>query len=207
MGRKGCEYSGYSMLRNVLSPAAMRGVGTISAPSFTRAATWTTEWRSGSRIGQNCKIGQNVVIGPNAVIGSSVKVQNNVSVYEGVTLEDHVFCGPSMVFTNVFNPRCEIPRMKELRPTLVRRGATIGANATIVCGNTIGSYAFIGAGAVVTKDVSDYALMAGNPAKQLGWVCRCGAKLPVRRGVIICSACGNTYKLAKGKMTAVKENQ
>ncbi|HEY6008584.1 MAG TPA: Gfo/Idh/MocA family oxidoreductase, partial [Geobacteraceae bacterium] len=161
----------------------------------------------GSRIGQSCKIGQNVVIGPGAVVGNNVKIQNNVSVYEGVTLEDHVFCGPSMVFTNVFNPRSEIPRMKELRPTLVRRGATIGANATIVCGNTIGRYAFIGAGAVVTKDVPDYALMAGNPAKQLGWVCRCGTKLAARRGTMTCSACGNTYKPAKGKITAVKEKQ
>ncbi len=115
----------------------------------------------GSRIGKSCKIGQNVVIGPNVTIGNGVKVQNNVSVYEGVTLEDYVFCGPSMVFTNVFNPRSEIPRMGELKPTLVKKGATLGANCTIVCGITIGRYAFIGAGAVVTKDVPDYALVAG----------------------------------------------
>lgn len=131
----------------------------------------------GSRIGKSCKIGQNVVIGPNATIGEGVKVQNNVSVYEGVTLEDYVFCGPSMVFTNVFNPRSEIPRMGELKPTLVKRGATLGANCTIVCGITIGRYAFIGAGAVVAKDVPDYALVVGAPAKMTGWVCECGLKL------------------------------
>ena len=131
----------------------------------------------GSRIGKSCKIGQNVVIGPNATIGDGVKIQNNVSVYEGVTLEDYVFCGPSMVFTNVFNPRSEIPRMGELKPTLVKKGATLGANCTIVCGITIGRYAFIGAGAVVTKDVPDYALVVGVPAKMTGWVCECGLKL------------------------------
>ena len=160
----------------------------------------------GTRIGENCKIGQNVVVGPKVTVGNNVKIQNNVSVYEGVTLEDHVFCGPSMVFTNVFNPRSEIPRMRELRPTLVKRGATIGANTTIVCGNTIGRYAFIGAGAVITKDVPDYALMAGNPAKQLGWVCRCGTKLPARRSGITCTACGNTYKLTGKRLTSVKES-
>jgi UDP-2-acetamido-3-amino-2,3-dideoxy-glucuronate N-acetyltransferase len=131
----------------------------------------------GSKIGKSCKIGQNVVIGPNVTIGHGVKIQNNVSVYEGVTIEDHVFCGPSMVFTNVFNPRSEIPRMGELKPTLVRRGATLGANCTILCGITIGQYAFIGAGAVVTKDVPDYALVMGSPSKVTGWVCECGIKL------------------------------
>ena len=131
----------------------------------------------GSKIGKSCKIGQNVVIGPNVTIGNGVKVQNNVSVYEGVTLEDYVFCGPSMVFTNVFNPRSEIPRMGELKSTLVKKGATLGANCTIVCGITIGRYAFIGAGAIVTKDVPDYALVVGAPAKMTGWVCECGLKL------------------------------
>ena len=121
-------------------------------------------------IGINCVIGQNVFIGANVVIGNGCKIQNNVSVYTGVTLEDDVFCGPSMVFTNVYNPRAAISRMEELRPTLVKKGATIGANATIICGITIGSYAFIGAGSVVLKDVPDYALMVGNPAKQKGWV-------------------------------------
>ena len=131
----------------------------------------------GSKIGRACKIGQNVVIGPNAVVGNGVKLQNNVSVYEGVTLEDHVFCGPSMVFTNVFNPRSEIPRMSELKPTLVKRGATLGANCTIVCGTTIGRYAFVGAGSVVTKDIPDYACVMGSPARISGWMCECGAKL------------------------------
>jgi UDP-2-acetamido-3-amino-2,3-dideoxy-glucuronate N-acetyltransferase len=131
----------------------------------------------GSHIGRSCKIGQNVVIGPNVTIGDGVKIQNNVSVYEGVTLEDYVFCGPSMVFTNVFNPRSEIPRMGELKKTLVKRGATLGANCTVVCGITVGRYAFIGAGAVVTDDVPDYALLIGVPARLAGWVCECGLKL------------------------------
>jgi UDP-2-acetamido-3-amino-2,3-dideoxy-glucuronate N-acetyltransferase len=131
----------------------------------------------GSRIGKDCKVGQNVVIGPNVRIGDGVKIQNNVSVYEGITLEDFVFCGPSVVFTNVMNPRSEIPRMSELRPTLVRKGATLGANCTIVCGVAIGRYAFVGAGAVVTRDVPDYALVVGSPARINGWMCECGVKL------------------------------
>ena len=156
----------------------------------------------GSRIGRDCSIGQNVVIGPNALVGDHVKIQNNVSVYEGVELEDHVFCGPSMVFTNVYNPRSEIPRMKEMRKTVVRRGATIGANATIVCGNTVGQYAFIGAGAVVTKDVPDYALVMGNPARQAGWICRCGEKLALRRDKAVCGVCGSGYVM-KDKLLVV----
>jgi UDP-2-acetamido-3-amino-2,3-dideoxy-glucuronate N-acetyltransferase len=131
----------------------------------------------GSKIGKDCRIGQNVVIGPNAIIGNNCKIQNNVSVYEGVRLEDNVFCGPSMVFTNVMNPRCEIPRMNEHLETLVRAGVTLGANCTIVCGHTIGRYAFVGAGAVVTKDLPDYALAYGNPARVHGWMCECGLKL------------------------------
>jgi UDP-2-acetamido-3-amino-2,3-dideoxy-glucuronate N-acetyltransferase len=156
----------------------------------------TSHILKGSRLGKNCKIGQNVVIGPNAVVGNGVKIQNNVSVYEGVTLEDYVFCGPSMVFTNVFNPRSEIPRMKELRPTLVKRGATLGANCTILCGITIGRYAFIGAGAVVTKDVPDHALVAGNPARVTGWMCACGVKLGMRGNKGTCPTCHKHY--AKG---------
>ncbi|MGM0454085.1 MAG: acyltransferase [Thermodesulfobacteriota bacterium] len=132
---------------------------------------------SGSRIGENCNIGQNVVIGPDAAVGNRCKIQNNVSIYKGVTLEDDVFCGPSMVFTNVFNPRAHVSRMDEAMQTLVKKGATLGANCTIVCGNTIGAYAFIGAGAVVTKDVPDHALVTGNPARQVGWMCACGEKL------------------------------
>ncbi len=145
----------------------------------------------GSRIGKDCSIGQNVVVGPDVTIGDGCKIQNNVSVYKGITLEDHVFCGPSMVFTNVFNPRAHIPRMDELRPTLVKKGATIGANATIVCGYTIGSYAFIGAGAVVTRGAPDHALMVGNPARQIGWMCACGNRLDEALG---CSHCGKTFK-------------
>jgi UDP-2-acetamido-3-amino-2,3-dideoxy-glucuronate N-acetyltransferase len=146
---------------------------------------------SGSAIGRNCNIGQNVVIGPDVTIGDGCKIQNNVSVYKGVTLEDGVFCGPSMVFTNVFNPRAHIRRMDELRPTLVRKGATIGANATIVCGVTIGRYAFVGAGAVVTRNVLDHALMAGNPARRIGWVCACGEKLDEG---LVCAVCGTAYE-------------
>jgi UDP-2-acetamido-3-amino-2,3-dideoxy-glucuronate N-acetyltransferase len=148
-----------------------------------------------SRIGKNCRIGQNVVIGPNASIGDGVKIQNNVSVYEGVTLEDHVFCGPSMVFTNVFNPRSEIRRMDELRPTLVRRGATLGANCTIVCGVTIGHYAFVGAGAVVTRDVPNFGLVVGNPARVIGWMCVCGTRIEfaLGEGTGICAACHRRY--------------
>jgi UDP-2-acetamido-3-amino-2,3-dideoxy-glucuronate N-acetyltransferase len=157
----------------------------------------TTIWHvshvlKGSRIGKGCRIGQNVVIGPNAIVGEGVKIQNNVSVYEGVILEDHVFCGPSMVFTNVFNPRSEIRRMDELRPTIVRRGATLGANCTIVCGVTIGQYAFVGAGAVVTKDVPDYALVVGSPAKVKGWMCECGVRLSWDADEAVCS-CGKRY--------------
>ena len=142
------------------------------------------------RIGENCNIGQNVVIGPGVTLGRGCKVQNNVSVYPGVTLEDNVFCGPSMVFTNVFNPRAHIPRMHEVRPTLVKTGASIGANATIVCGVTIGRYAFIGAGAVVTRSVADYALVMGNPARQKGWMCSCGNKLNHQ---LQCVACGKQF--------------
>jgi UDP-2-acetamido-3-amino-2,3-dideoxy-glucuronate N-acetyltransferase len=133
----------------------------------------------GSRIGERCRIGQNVVIGPRAVIGNNVKIQNNVSIYEGVTLEDDVFCGPSMVFTNVTTPRCAFPRntADDFQPTLVRRGASIGANATLVCGVTIGRHALIGAGSVVTRDVPDYGLVYGNPARLRGWACECGTTL------------------------------
>lgn len=148
----------------------------------------------GSRVGTNCKIGQNVVIGPNVAIGNGVKIQNNVSVYEGVTVEDYVFCGPSVVFTNVFNPRSEISRMHELRPTLVRKGATLGANCTVVCGITIGRYAFIGAGAVATKDVPDHALVIGNPARVAGWVCECAEKILPEGSKWECCACGKRYR-------------
>lgn len=163
----------------------------------------TSHILKGSSIGKDCKIGQNVVVGPNATIGNGVKIQNNVSVYEGVTLEDFVFCGPSMVFTNVFNPRSEIPRMKELRPTLVKRGATLGANSTILCGITIGRYSFIGAGAVVTKDVPDHALIVGNPGRITGWVCACGVKLTTKGKKATCPTCNKQYQVGNGGLKAV----
>jgi UDP-2-acetamido-3-amino-2,3-dideoxy-glucuronate N-acetyltransferase len=146
------------------------------------------------RIGDRCNIGQNVVISPDVVIGNNVKIQNNVSVYTGCILEDDVFCGPSMVFTNVVNPRSHVVRRDEYKQTLVRRGASIGANATVVCGTTIGRYAFIGAGSVVTRDVPDYALIYGNPARVRGWMCQCGIKLDFADNNAVCSACGSRYR-------------
>ena len=143
-------------------------------------------------IGNNCSFGQNVVAGPNVVIGNNVKVQNNVSIYDGVTIEDDVFCGPSCVFTNVNNPRSEIIRKDEYLKTLVKKGASIGANATIVCGSTLGEYCFIAAGATVTKDVPSYALMAGTPAKRIGWMSKSGGKLT---DDLICPINGDRYQL------------
>jgi UDP-2-acetamido-3-amino-2,3-dideoxy-glucuronate N-acetyltransferase len=150
----------------------------------------------GARIGSRCSIGQNVYIGNKVIIGTNCKIQNNVSVYDNVTLEDDVFCGPSMVFTNVFNPRSHVPRKDEYRDTLVKRGATLGANCTIVCGVTLGEYAFIGAGAVVTRNVPDYALLVGNPARLVGWMCACGTKLTAGSAPPLhatCSACSARY--------------
>ncbi len=158
---------------------------------------------TGSRIGRDCRIGQNVVIGPRAILGDNVKVQNNVSVYEGVTLEDDVFCGPSMVFTNVVNPRAHVPRRDEFRPTLVRRGATLGANCTIVCGTTIGQFAFVAAGAVVTRDVKPYALVAGVPARQIGWMSEHGERLdlPVDgSGASAVDSTGRRYELVDSEI-------
>jgi UDP-2-acetamido-3-amino-2,3-dideoxy-glucuronate N-acetyltransferase len=149
----------------------------------------------GAVIGARSSLGQNVVVMNGTRIGDNVKIQNNVSVYEGVELEDDVFCGPSMVFTNVVNPRSHVSRRSEYRRTLVRRGATIGANATIVCGTTLGEYAFVGAGAVVAKDVPPYALVVGVPARRVGWMCQCGERLP-DSGVGRCAACGSTYESA-----------
>lgn len=146
----------------------------------------------GAVIGERCSLGQNVVVMNGTRIGTNCKIQNNVSIYEGVELEDDVFCGPSMVFTNVVNPRSHVSRKSEYRRTLVKRGASIGANATIVCGATLGEYAFIGAGAVVTKDVPAYALMAGVPARRIGWMCQCGERLP-DQGVGTCPACHTVY--------------
>lgn len=153
---------------------------------------------SGATIGERCSLGQNVFVGNKVVIGSNVKIQNNVSIYDNVTLEDDVFCGPSMVFTNVYNPRSAISRKEEYRPTVVRQGATLGANCTIVCGVTIGRYAFIGAGAVITKDVPPYALMAGVPGRQIGWMSEYGEQmsLPLEgNGQYSCPHTGTQYRL------------
>jgi UDP-2-acetamido-3-amino-2,3-dideoxy-glucuronate N-acetyltransferase len=161
-----------------------------------------------ARIGENCSVGQNVVISSAAVIGNGVKIQNNVSIYDAVTIEDGVFCGPSMVFTNVINPRSEIVRKNEYKPTLIRRGATLGANSTIVCGHTVGCYAFIAAGAVVAANVPDFALMAGVPARRIGWMCRCaGAKLQFDAGGrAACPACGAAYRLEGDQVLELKDS-
>ncbi len=150
---------------------------------------------SGAVIGERCNLGQNVVVMNGARLGNNVKVQNNVSIYEGVTLEDDVFCGPSMVFTNVSNPRSHVSRKNAYQPTLVRRGSSIGANATVVCGATLGEYSFIGAGAVVRGEVPAYALMVGVPARRIGWMCQCGERLP-DSGAGTCAACGSSYERA-----------
>lgn len=153
----------------------------------------------GARIGRGCSLGQNVFVGNDVVVGDNVKIQNNVSVYDAVVLENDVFCGPSMVFTNVYNPRSAIVRKNEYRPTKVRQGATLGANCTIVCGVTIGKYAFVGAGAVVNSDVSDYALMLGVPAKRRGWMCQCGEQLK-GQGAVRCK-CGSTFQIDDSSCT------
>jgi UDP-2-acetamido-3-amino-2,3-dideoxy-glucuronate N-acetyltransferase len=157
-------------------------------------------------IGDKCNIGQNVVISPDVILGKNVKIQNNVSIYTGVICEDDVFLGPSMVFTNVINPRSAVNRKSEYARTLVKKGASIGANATIVCGNDIGSFALIGAGAVVTKNVPDYALLVGNPAKQIGWVSEYGHRLNFdSAGIAICPETKQTYKLNNGKVEKTEE--
>jgi UDP-2-acetamido-3-amino-2,3-dideoxy-glucuronate N-acetyltransferase len=158
---------------------------------------------AGAVIGERCSLGQNVVVMPGTRIGHNVKIQNNVSIYEGVELEDDVFCGPSCVFTNVINPRSHVSRKAEYRRTLVRRGASIGANATIVCGATLGEYAFIGAGAVVTGTVPDYALMVGVPARRIGWMCQCGERLAVTAGHGSCKACGAAYQEAGDRLVPI----
>src|SRR5262245_13961700 len=204
------------------SPAPARPAPLPARPYFVHESAFidsdveigegTTIWHvshimRGSRIGRKCRIGQNVVVGPRATVCDGVKIQNNVSVYEGVTLEDDVFCGPSMVFTNVTNPRSEIARMNELKPTLVKRGATLGANSTIVCGNTVGCYAFVGAGAVVTRNVPDYALVLGNPARIVGWMCACGVRLTVDEGEATCTGCNRKYRRGPDGVHPVDEER
>lgn len=191
---KSGSLSGGSHLANQVSAEAFVHEAAVVDPGVIIGAG-TKIWHfshvlSGSRIGERCNIGQNVVIGPDVNIGKKCKIQNNVSVYKGVTLEEGVFCGPSMVFTNIYNPRAEISKMDQVRPTLVKKGATIGANSTIVCGTTLGRYSFVGAGAVVTRNVPDHALVLGNPAKQIGWMCSCGERLS---DDLECLACGNAY--------------
>ncbi len=148
---------------------------------------------TGAVIGNKCNIGQNVVISPGVILGDGVKIQNNVSVYSGVICENDVFLGPSMVFTNVINPRAFIEKKDEYKKTMIKKGASIGANATIICGNTIGSYALVGAGAVVSKDIPDFALVIGNPARVTGWVCKCGEKLTFYHGKAICNLCKSEF--------------
>ncbi len=182
----------------IIDPGAQIGQG-------TRIWHWV-HICAGARIGERCSFGQNVFVGNDVVIGNNCKVQNNVSIYDAVTLEDDVFCGPSMVFTNVHNPRAAVIRKDEYRRTLVKKGATIGANATLVCGVTLGEYAFIAAGAVITKDVKPYALMAGVPARQIGWMSQLGERLELPRsgiGQATCTATGVRYQLLAGSVTCL----
>lgn len=162
----------------------------------------------GARIGERCSLGQNVFVGNKVAIGNNVKIQNNVSVYDNVTLEDDVFCGPSMVFTNVYNPRSAVSRKDEYRNTLVKRGATLGANCTIVCGVTVGEYAFIGAGAVINRDVKPYALMVGVPAKQIGWISQHGERLELPlsgEATVVCHVTGIRYRLFNNEVTVLEK--
>lgn len=179
-----------------IHPSAIVDDGAVIGDD-TRIWHWTHVC-SGARIGSRCSLGQNVYVAPTVTIGDNCKIQNNVSLYDGVILEDDVFCGPSMVFTNVINPRSDVNRKAEYRATFVRRGATIGANATIICGCTIGESAFIAAGAVVRGDVAAHALMAGVPARRIGWMSRMGERLPLPpqgQGSAVCPASGQTYRL------------
>jgi UDP-2-acetamido-3-amino-2,3-dideoxy-glucuronate N-acetyltransferase len=179
-------------------PATIHPTAIVDAGAQLGEGTKVWHWvhvSGGARIGKGCVLGQNVFVGNDVVIGDNVRIQNNVSVYDAVTLEDDVFCGPSMVFTNVYNPRSHVSRKSDYRKTLVKRGASLGANSTIVCGHTIGEYAFVGAGAVVQRDVPAYALMVGVPARRIGWMCQCGERLPDGTGVFQCRKCYERYRL------------
>jgi UDP-2-acetamido-3-amino-2,3-dideoxy-glucuronate N-acetyltransferase len=160
--------------------------------------------QSGAVIGKKCILGQNVNLACTAILGNNCKIQNNISIYDNVELEDDVFCGPSMVFTNVINPRAFIERKHEYKKTLLKKGCSIGANATIVCGNTIGEYAFVGAGSVVTKDVPAYALVFGSPARVRGWICKCGIKLNAVKGSVKCEDCGLAYEIEEDKCIPIQ---
>ena len=188
-----CPWSIDPTLNYTAHPTAIIDEG-AQIGSGTRIWHWV-HISSGAKIGERCSFGQNVFVGSKVVIGNNVKVQNNVSIYDEVTLEDDVFCGPSMVFTNVINPRSHIVRKHEYRKTHVRKGASIGANATIICGVEVGRYAMVGAGAVVTKSVADYALVLGAPARRVGWICQCGVRLSPGDGPV-CSACGSRYHVS-----------
>jgi UDP-2-acetamido-3-amino-2,3-dideoxy-glucuronate N-acetyltransferase len=183
-------------------PSAIVDDGAAIGPG-TRIWHWV-HVSSGARIGANCSLGQNVFVAGRAVLGNNVRVQNNVSIYDAVELGDDVFCGPSMVFTNVVNPRSHVPRKDEYRPTRVGRGATLGANSTIVCGHDIGEYAFIGAGAVVTRPVPAHALMLGVPARRTGWMCACGLKLDSAEGSDITCSCGLRYRISADRCVALE---
>ena len=192
------EYTAHATA--IIDDGAIIGAG-------TRIWHWVHVSR-GAVIGERCSLGQNVFVGSRVVIGTNCKIQNNVSVYDNVTLEDDVFCGPSMVFTNVYNPRSHVPRKNEYRDTLVKRGATLGANSTIVCGVTIGEFAFVGAGAVVNRHVKSFALMAGVPAKQIGWMSAHGARLALPLtgdGEANCPESGERYRLTNGTVTRLSD--
>lgn len=187
-------------MNNTNAPVSIHPTAIVDDGASIGAGTKIWHWvhvSGGAVIGENCSLGQNVFVGNRGRLGNNVRVQNNVSIYDDVILEDDVFCGPSMVFTNVINPRSHVSRKHEYRNTIVRRGASIGANATIVCGSEIGRYALIGAGAVVTRNVPDYALMTGVPARQTGWVCQCGVKLPApgANGSSHCPECDSAYHI------------
>ncbi len=182
----------------VVDPGAVLGEGT-KVWHFSHVT-------AGAVVGEGCSLGQNVYVGPKVTIGRNVKVQNNVSVYEGVVLEDDVFCGPSMVFTNVVNPRSHVSRKHQFRATRVGRGATLGANCTVVCGHDVGRYAFVAAGSVVTRDVPPFALLIGVPGRVAGWVCRCGVRLPFAArpaGDAACGECGSRYRAEDGAVREV----
>lgn len=187
----------------LIHPTAIVGDGATVGEN-TRIWHWV-HVRDGAQIGDDCTLGQNVYVAPTVVVGDGVKIQNNVSLYDGVILEDGVFCGPSAVFTNVSTPRSHVDRSDQFETTRVGRGATIGANATILCGLSIGSFAFVGAGSVVTDDVAAHALVIGNPARPVGWSCRCGARLPDPDPGAICGECGDHYRRTPDGLALVEE--